>query len=195
VGAGWLARRVPYSQIEMKSRLQFGQREWQLAYRVALRVLKTADQAEDAAQEALMNAYTARDRFAGRSQPDSWLYRIAHNTALSHLRKPFTRRYAAMDVGNALEEDARNGNVALPSSPESSAMANELAHCMEGCLDNLRPKDRLAFTERFIKGTSERELGKILGVSTNAAKQRAFRARRAVRSCVVDAGLSPRSSR
>lgn len=182
---------MPYTGTVM-SGLQFGQREWQLAYRVALRVLKTADQAEDAAQEALMNAYAARHHFAGRSQPDSWLYRIAHNTALSHLRKPFKRRYASTDVFHAIDEQARNGNVAQPeTSPESSAMAHELADCLEGCLDNLRPKDRLAFTERFLKGTSERELGELLGVSTNAAKQRAFRARRAVRTCVVDAGLSP----
>ena len=55
--------------------LHFGDREWQLAYRVALRVLKAPDQAEDAAQDALLNAYAARESFAGRARPDSWLRR------------------------------------------------------------------------------------------------------------------------
>ncbi len=176
----------------MNGTLSFGQREWQLAYRVALRVLKTADQAEDAAQEALMNAYAARESFAGRSRPDSWLYRIAHNTALSHLRSPFKRRYTSADVNQALDDGSScTRDAAAPSSPEHTAIANELADRLGTCLDGLRPKDRLAFTERFLLGTSERELGQMLGVTTNAAKQRAFRARRAVRSYITEAGLSP----
>lgn len=161
--------------------LYFGQREWQLVYRVALKVLKVPDQAEDAAQDALLSAYMARDSFAGRAQPDSWLYRIAFNTALSHLRRPFRRRYVGADVFQTLDERAADDQ---RTSPEDSAMANELADSLGKCLSQMRPKDRQAFTERFILGTSEKELGTMLGVSTNAAKQRAFRARRSVRSCI-----------
>lgn len=163
----------------MSASLAFGQHEWDLAYRVALRVLRTPDQAEDAAQDALMSAYVARETFAGRSRPDSWLYRIAFNTALSHLRRPFNRRYASDNVFDTI--DAR---APLPiNSPERTAMAVEIADSLGECLMSMRPADRLAFTERFILGTSEKELGQLLGVSTNAAKQRAFRARRSVRGC------------
>jgi RNA polymerase sigma-70 factor (ECF subfamily) len=160
--------------------LYFGEREWQLVYRVALRVLKAPDQAEDAAQDALLNAYAARESFAGRAQPDSWLYRIAFNTALSHLRRPFVRRYAATDVHQAID---RRSDDSDDQDPEKAAMASQLASSLAQCLSTLRPKDRMAFTERFLLGTSEKELGSLLGVSTNAAKQRAFRARRSVRSC------------
>lgn len=164
--------------------LSFGQREWQLAYRVALRILRVPDQAEDVAQDALMQAFAARDSFAGRAQPDSWLYRIAYNTALSHRRRPFARRYSSADVFDALERSSeRHGD----PSPEDEASAGQLATRLSRCLDRLRPKDRLAFTERFLLGATERELGQALGVSTNAAKQRAFRARRAVRCYLSDA--------
>ena len=160
--------------------LQFGAHEWNLAYRVALRVLKAPDQAEDAAQDALMSAYAARESFAGRSRPDSWLYRIAFNTALSHLRRPFRRRYNSADVFETIDKRSLEPT---GDSPEETAMAREVADNLGECLSCLREKDRLAFTERFLLGTSEKELGEILGVSTNAAKQRAFRARRSVRSC------------
>ncbi len=169
-----------------KQQLQFGKDEWQLAYRVALRVLKTPDQAEDAAQDALLSAYRARDRFAGNSRPESWLYRIAHNTALSYLRKPFVRRYAGVDVAQVIDSlGIRDDSTPANQSPEDVVAARELADDLDECLDELRPKDRLAFTERFLLGTSERELGEILGVSTNAAKQRAFRARRSVQLAVA----------
>jgi RNA polymerase sigma-70 factor (ECF subfamily) len=166
---------------QVTDQLKFDQDEWQLAYRVALRVLKTPDQAEDAAQDAMLSAYRARERFAGNSRPESWLYRIAHNTALSYLRKPFVKRYVGVDVAQVIDSlGIRDELVPANESPEDAVAARELADDLDDCLDNLRPKDRLAFTERFLLGTTERELGKMLGVSTNAAKQRAFRARRTV---------------
>ena len=172
----------------MTATLTFGHSEWNFAYRVALRVLKAPDQAEDAAQEALMNAYKARHAFSGRSKPASWLYRIAYRVALSHLQRPFPRRYSSADVCQAIE----NKRQAEPrhDSPEERAVAAQLAERLGDCLDGLSTKDRVAFTEKFLRGTSESELGKMLGVSANAAKQRAFRARRAVRAYMLRAGIS-----
>ncbi|RMH39694.1 MAG: sigma-70 family RNA polymerase sigma factor [Deltaproteobacteria bacterium] len=166
---------------------RFSDREWRLAYGVALRVLQAPDQAEDAAQEALLRAYRARDSYSGTARFESWLYRIAYTTALSQLRSPHHRHRRGAHDGAVLD--------ALPSRdepPDRVAEAAQLAQCMEGCLDNLRPLDRLAFTERFLNGATERELGELLGVSTNAAKQRAFRARRAVRQCVAASGIASR---
>lgn len=171
----------------MPNSLRFGQQEWQLAYRAALGVLKSPDQAEDAAQEALIAAYRARDSYRGHGHPHTWLYRIARNTALSALRRPFARRYCAADVNQLIDDRASNDQHA--QSPEQDAMASQLARAVDASLDQLTADDRIAFTERFILGTSERELGEILGVTTNAAKQRAFRARRRVRGHLAASGL------
>jgi RNA polymerase sigma-70 factor (ECF subfamily) len=175
-----MARRLQKER-GMSEQINFSKDEWQLAYRVALRVLKTPDQAEDAAQDAMLSAFRGRDRFAGRAKPESWLYRIAHNTALSYLRKPFARRYAAVDVSKVIDSRGVRDELPADESPVDAVAARELAEDLGQCLDEMPEKDRLAFTERFLLGTSERELGEILGVSTNAAKQRAFRARRAVK--------------
>jgi RNA polymerase sigma-70 factor (ECF subfamily) len=165
--------------------LRFGKNEWNLVYRVALRVLKAPDQAEDAAQDALIRAYRKRSSFAGASRPESWLYRIAYNTALSHLRSPHIRRRASAANEN---DEAMSRLDRTPTAdgeqPDALTSAARLADNLEGCLSQLGDADRRAFTERFLLGTSERELGDILGVSTNAAKQRAFRARRKIRSCI-----------
>lgn len=176
----------------MDAKLTFGPAEWRLAYRVALKILKTPDQAEDAAQDALLSAYRARDSFAGTAAPASWLYRIAYNTALSYLRRPFARRYSSADVFQLIDDRA-HGDPSKPANdtPEQSAITNQLATRLDQCLGTMRHKDRVAFTERFILGTSERELGRMLGVSANAAKQRAFRARRAVRGCLDPTSATP----
>lgn len=164
--------------------LQFGPSEWNLVYRVALRVLKAPDQAEDAAQDALLRAFRSRHSFQGASRPESWLYRIAYNTALSHLRSPHRRRRVnAANENEALHRLVETADDA-GNAPEAMTRASRLASELEGCLSRLAPADRTAFTERFLLGTSERELGSILGVTTNAAKQRAFRARRKIRQCL-----------
>ncbi len=186
IGQSTLARYLLCEAVLMETTLSFGQREWDLAYRVALKVLKAPDQAEDAAQDALLQAYSARDRFVGESRPESWLYRIARNTALTYLRRPHYRRYTSADVFAALD-----ATVAQNDEHNASLPSKELADHVQDCLQKFRHSDRIAFTERFLLGTSERELGHILGVSTSAAKQRAFRARRAIRDSVTAAGLAP----
>lgn len=168
----------------MSNTLVFGPHEWQVAYRAALRVLRVPDQAEDAAQDALLNAYRARADYDGRSRPTTWLYQIARRAALSYLRKPFVQRYAAANVDQVLEQQRSDDQT---DSPEAAASYGRLASALQSCLQSMRDEDRLAFTERFLLGTSERELGRMLGVSTNAAKQRAFRARRTVRARMAEA--------
>ena len=168
----------------MRVPTSFGLREWQLAYGVALKVLKAPDQAEDAAQEAMLRAYCARHSFSGAARFESWLHRIAFTTALSVLRKPYYRRYQAPARGSDWHSELANLE-APGQSPEDDANSSQLVECLMGCLADMREIDRRAFIERFVLGTTERELGEMLGVSTNAAKQRAFRARRAVRRYMI----------
>lgn len=169
---------------------RFGAREWQLAYSVAMRVLKAPHLAEDAAQDAMMRAYRARHGFTGAGRFESWLYRVAFTTALSYLRSTGHR----LDRG-AIANDAEHVATRVPAAheqrPDVLAEVSELAARLERSMAELNELDRLAFTERYLRGTTERELGQILGVSTNAAKQRAFRARRAIRAAMREAGIGP----
>jgi len=171
----------------MSNTVEFGPRQWQLAFKVAMRVLKSRPAAEDAAQDALLRAFRRRATYDGSGSFEGWLRRIALNTAISQLR-PKSR--TEIPIGDCTVDSA----ALFPSkdpSPEALAAGRELATCLNGCLRTLSELDRFAFTERFLAGTSERELGERLTVSTNAAKQRAFRARRAVRNAVAEAGWTP----
>lgn len=56
-------------------------------YRLALRLTGDAAAAEDVVQETFLNAFKAIDSFEGRSSLSTWLYRIAANAALMHMRR------------------------------------------------------------------------------------------------------------
>src|SRR5512136_777910 len=57
-------------------------------YRLALRLMRNEAEAEDVMQETFLNAFKGIDRFDGRAELRTWLYRIAYNTAMMRLRRP-----------------------------------------------------------------------------------------------------------
>src|SRR4051794_28599164 len=73
------------------------------------RMLGAAFEAEDAVQETFIRAWRAYDRFEGRSQLRSWLYRIATNVCLD-MKGASQRRARPMDLG-----DAQSADVGLPA--------------------------------------------------------------------------------
>ena len=66
---------------------RFGRDERDYVLKVAMKVLKNRDDAEDAAQEAMLRAYRHRDSFRGDAKFTTWLHRVAVTSSLMHLRK------------------------------------------------------------------------------------------------------------
>lgn len=99
--------------------------------------------AEEVVQEAFLQAWRARGRFAGQSRPSTWLHRIAHNAALMHLR---SRRRRPLDlVGDGLT--ALEARAPLPGrqeavETESAVIAGERRQILRGAVDRLPARDR-----------------------------------------------------
>ena len=161
--------------------LHFGQREWQLVYRVALRVLKVPDQAEDAAQDALLNAYAARDSFAGRAQPDSWLYRIAFNLSVSRRR----RKRAEVSIDQHRErtgdepQDAGEG-------PTDQVLRDEQVRQVRGAINALNDEYRAILVLREMEGCCYDTIAEILELPLGTVRSRLHRARLQLRDQLQD---------
>jgi RNA polymerase sigma factor (sigma-70 family) len=70
-------------------------------YRSAFRLLRSAADAEDAVQDAILAAYTHMDQFRGRSKMSTWLSAIVHNCARMQLRKRARRVHLPLEEQNA----------------------------------------------------------------------------------------------
>src|ERR1043165_5978225 len=70
----------------------FVRRHQRRVFRLAVHLLRNTAEAEDVAQEAFVRAYGALDRFDGRSEPFTWLYRITVNLSLNAIRSRKTAR-------------------------------------------------------------------------------------------------------
>ena len=143
-----------------------------LAYSVAFRMLRNAEDAEDAVQEAYISAYKALPNFKGESKLSTWLYRIVVNACLMKIRKDKSRaKYLSENAfDDAIVYDWKN-------DPEEAAVNSELRSMLESGLDLLSPDLRAAVVLRDVQGLTTEESAEVLAISIASLKSRLHRAR------------------
>jgi RNA polymerase sigma-70 factor, ECF subfamily len=180
----------PLEDAELADRAQAGDldayaeivRRYQgLLVRAAYVVTGSADEAEDAAQEALVKAYRAIGRFRRGAPLRPWLLRIVTNEARNR------RRSSARRTGLQLRasEDRRLSGDAAPS-PETAAVAQERRDRLLEAVNGLADGERLAVAYRYFLGLDEDETAKALGVARGTVKSRCSRALGRLRSQLAD---------
>ncbi len=151
-------------------------------YNLALRMMNDREEAEEVLQETFLSAFRAVQRFEGRSQLSTWLYRIAYNAALMRLRKrqlPTT----------SMDEPAQNEEgdimprqlVDWTGRPDEMLLASELRRVLDDAVASLPETLRSVFTLRDIEGLSTAETAEVLGLTETNVKVRLHRARLALR--------------
>lgn len=138
-------------------------------YRTVRAIVLDPRLAEDLTQDAFVQAYVKWDSYQGSGPVAAWLYRIAVNHALSHLRRP---RLSALvtRIGQSL----LNGG----HEPDPQTMVTDRMDVTEA-LALLAPQQRAALVLYYYQGYSYREIAQVLGVaegtvgaSLNAARKR-----------------------
>jgi RNA polymerase sigma factor (sigma-70 family) len=142
---------------------------------VALRMLDSPSEADDAVQEAWLRL--SRADSDGIDNLGGWLTTVVSRVCLDMLRSRASRR--AEPPGAHLDDVI--GSVDDGGDPEYEALlADALGPALQVVLDTLAPAERLAFVLHDVFAVPFDEIGTILGRSPNAAKQLASRARRRV---------------
>jgi RNA polymerase sigma-70 factor (ECF subfamily) len=145
------------------------------------RLLGSHDDADDITQEVFMRAYVAWNDLYDRDNLSSWLYRIATNLCIDLLRRrkriswwPLVRRNHAgeQQVGAGDEEMSY-----LPSDTGGIPEIAEREH-IRLALANIPTEYAIALVLSAAQGVSYQEIGKIVGISPNAAATRISRAKR-----------------
>ncbi len=154
-------------------------------YRHLLHMLQDPQDAEDALQETFLKAYRHLPRFQERAQLSTWLYRIATNEALMHLRR---RRTTPLSLEALTAEDALPDEILLNNwqvLPEQALLSAETRQVLDEAVAQLSPALRAVFLLRDVEGFSTRETAEILGISLDAVKTRLARARLRLREALT----------
>jgi RNA polymerase sigma factor (sigma-70 family) len=152
-------------------------RHREMVFRVALKITRNRDDAEDVLQDSWMRALTHIGSFDGRSTFSTWVTRIAINSALMILRKRRTRREFSLD--DPIDPgDCRVTEILEPSrNPEERCLETERIRLVRQAIKRLPSKLRTAIEICQAQDGSLSDLAILAGVSLPTMKSRLLRAR------------------
>jgi RNA polymerase sigma-70 factor (ECF subfamily) len=160
-------------------------------YSLVLRMVQDSGTAEDLAQEVFVKAYRRLDTYDPQRKFSSWLFKIAHNTTIDHLRRgvPETVPLEAGDddrgdlAGVLADEAAEN--------PHAAAERRDLSRALEKAIATLRPEYREAVLMFYAHGASYQEICEVTGLPLGTVKTNLHRARKELAEAMTALGWAP----
>ncbi|HYI25141.1 MAG TPA: sigma-70 family RNA polymerase sigma factor [Thermomicrobiales bacterium] len=153
-------------------------------FSVCLRLLRDGAQAEDAAQDTFIRAWSAIESFRG-GLVRPWLLRIATNRAYDILRARSRRPTWSLDA-EPFEIEPEWTSQASDESPETFATRSELASVLESALAGLPEDQRVAILLSDVQGYGYDDIASMTGVAIGTVKSRISRGRSALRTILRD---------
>lgn len=151
----------------------------QKMFRLAYRMTRNEQDAEDVVQETFLRAFGQLDKYESRAHFGSWLHRIAANYAIDLIRR--RKRWRSTDLDTHEEHNPLHS---VEPDPDRSLLGSEVQKRVDEELERLTAKERVAFTLRHYEGLSIQEISGITGAGVSATKNHIFRAVRKMRKAL-----------
>lgn len=146
-------------------------------YRLMVRIVGWQD-AEDLTQQVFLQLFRQIGQFAGHSKFETWLYRLATNEALQHLRRGKRWKFQPL-----MHEPMSQG--------KHEEDRNEEKEVLQLALARLEPELRFVFVLREVEGLSYRDIAETMGIPEGTVGSRLNRARHELQQHLADLGWEP----
>ena len=148
---------------------------------MVFRMLGDLEEARDVVQVTFFRIWEHRDRFDERWSPNTWIYRIANNLAIDHLRSRRSRERSVEPVRRHLRQVAdANGDGSL-----ASLRQDEVLEIFRELSAELSERQRSVFLLREVEGLSSQEVAEIVGCRESTVRNHLFSARKILRRELV----------
>jgi len=152
------------------------------------RMVGDYDAALDLTQEVFIKVYNSLARYRSEYKFSTWIYKIAHNAAIDHLR-----RYAVREQALTNGFDVERREVSIESrrlTPEQESERNERRSEIELVVQMLPAAYRELIVLRHSQDLSYDEIAEVTGLPLGTVKNRLFRAREAMRDHLLERGIT-----
>ena len=199
--------KVPPDAAELVRRAQSGdraafdrlvERHAPRVWKVAWRIVRNRDDADDVAQEVFLTAFRTLSSFRGESRLSTWLHRIAVTRALNHQTRAAERMRRASDSleseradgpdGIRPEVERAAGLASARQTPLHALETKELMRRLADCLQRLPAPWRAIVALRDAESLAYDEIASVLRIELGTVRSRLARARAALRECVEGRG-------
>lgn len=146
-------------------------------FNLTCRMLGNYEEAEDAAQETFLRAFSKLKQYNPSHKFSTWLFSIANHHCIDRLRR---RKVTLVPVDEGpIAHTLQSG----PIGPAEAALAREQSEEMQRILNQLDPDYRTPMILRYWYDYSYQEIAETMGISLGAVKSRLFRARQKLADC------------
>lgn len=152
------------------------------------RMVGDYDSALDLTQEVFIKVYASLARYRSEFKFSTWIYKIAHNAAIDHLRRVSTR-----DQSLTIESDGAEYEIPLKSAkptPEQESERRERRTEIEAVVGQLPLAYRNLILLRHSQDMSYDEIAEVTGLPLGTVKNRLFRAREMMREQFIQRGIT-----
>lgn len=160
----------------------------QSVYRIALRYTQNESDALDISQETFIKVYRALSSFKGDSALSTWIYRIASNVCIDHMRK--NNKISEVPLYKT-DADGNTYDIEVSSTignPDEYVESMETISEINDALNKLSDEHKEIIIFRDIEGFSYTEISNILELEEGTVKSRISRARKKLRTILMDNG-------
>lgn len=152
------------------------------------RMLNNYDASLDVTQEVFIKVYNSLERYSSDYKFSTWLYRIAHNAAIDHMRRNAMSRQS---IETENEDGAYQLQLESPSpTPEQEQERSEWRTEIESVVKCLPAAYRELILLRHSQDLSYDEIAEISGLPLGTVKNRLFRAREMMREIFIERGFT-----
>ena len=159
-------------------------------FSLIFRMVRDREMAEDLAQETFIKVLNNLDRYSPDFKFSSWLFKIANNLTIDHLRR---RRVDTISIEGAPDavtsESAKATSIAVVSgneSPLEELESRELGAAIEQAIGKLRPEYRACIMLRHVEDKSYEEIAEIVKLPLGTVKTYIHRARHELRAALEE---------
>ena len=158
-------------------------------FSLVLRMLRDRELAEDLTQETFVKALNAVDSYRPEYKFSSWIFKIANNAAIDHLRRRELHTLSLEGAPNAVTPEAMEATAlqiqSRGESPLDELEARELGGQIEQAIALLRPEYRSCILLRHVEGLAYEEIAETLDLPLGTVKTYIHRARNELRATLA----------
>ncbi len=141
-------------------------------------------EAEDAAQETFVKIDRSLESFRGESSLSTWIYRIATNTAMDHLRRLSSKRSLQTPEDKDLSSDEDAGPIDSKPLLDMLLIRKDMNDCIRGVVESLPGDYSTVLVLSEFEGLTNSEIAEVIGISLDTVKIRLHRARTKLRKAL-----------
>ena len=146
-------------------------------YRIAYRHTKDKERALDLCQETFIKAFRSLDRFRSDAAFYTWLFRIAYNTCIDHLRSKANRPLGELNDEVLDQRALPNMNRSIEPQPHTHAEESELREKLDEALEQLPEAQRSVFVLHVMEQLQYKEIAEVMDCSIGTVMSRLHYAR------------------